>query len=109
MRGSDEEGVPGNDRDRVCRPLGADAQSADSIGPALSCRQPAQEWVEALPIGNGRLGGMVFGGVPEERIQLPVSSSATGATAAEDRQDWAILVVQFAAIEVPSVAAPPCP
>jgi alpha-L-fucosidase 2 len=26
--------------------------------------------VEALPIGNGRLGGMVFGGIPGERIQL---------------------------------------
>ncbi len=33
-------------------------------------RQPAKEWVEALPIGNGGLGGMVFGGVPVERIQL---------------------------------------
>ncbi|MDR6553094.1 glycoside hydrolase family 95 protein [Paenibacillus qinlingensis] len=32
--------------------------------------QPAKEWVEALPIGNGRLGGMVFGHVQEERIQL---------------------------------------
>jgi alpha-L-fucosidase 2 len=42
----------------------------DSIGPVLFYRQPAAEWVEALPIGNGRLGGMVFGGVPAERIQL---------------------------------------
>ena len=42
----------------------------DSIGPVLSYRQPAKEWVEALPVGNGRLGGMVFGGVPAERIQL---------------------------------------
>jgi alpha-L-fucosidase 2 len=42
----------------------------DSIGPVLFYRQPAQEWDEALPIGNGRLGGMVFGGVPRERIQL---------------------------------------
>ncbi|MHC4157008.1 MAG: glycoside hydrolase family 95 protein, partial [Planctomycetota bacterium] len=32
--------------------------------------RPAKEWVEALPIGNGRLGAMVFGGVAEERIQL---------------------------------------
>ena len=31
---------------------------------------PAGEWVEAMPIGNGRLGAMVFGGVPEERIQF---------------------------------------
>jgi len=33
-------------------------------------RQPAKQWVEALPIGNGRLGGMVFGGVADEHIQL---------------------------------------
>lgn len=32
--------------------------------------QPATEWNEALPIGNGRLGGMVFGRVKNERIQL---------------------------------------
>ena len=28
---------------------------------------PAMEWTEALPVGNGRLGGMVFGGVEKER------------------------------------------
>ncbi|MGG1514505.1 glycoside hydrolase family 95 protein [Paenibacillus oryzisoli] len=33
-------------------------------------RQPAAIWTEALPIGNGRLGAMVFGQVEEERIQL---------------------------------------
>jgi len=33
-------------------------------------RQPASMWLEALPIGNGRLGGMVFGGTETERIQL---------------------------------------
>jgi alpha-L-fucosidase 2 len=33
-------------------------------------RQPAREWTEALPVGNGRLGAMVFGGVLEERIQF---------------------------------------
>ena len=33
-------------------------------------RQPAKEWAEALPVGNGRLGAMVFGGVEHERIQL---------------------------------------
>lgn len=32
--------------------------------------QPAKEWNEALPIGNGRLGGMVFGRVHKERVQL---------------------------------------
>lgn len=33
-------------------------------------RQPAKVWEEALPLGNGRLGAMVFGGVADERIQL---------------------------------------
>jgi len=32
--------------------------------------EPAEEWTEALPIGNGRLGAMVFGGTEKERIQL---------------------------------------
>ncbi|MFZ6030022.1 MAG: glycoside hydrolase family 95 protein [Chloroflexota bacterium] len=32
--------------------------------------QPARKWVEALPVGNGRLGAMIFGGVPQERLQL---------------------------------------
>jgi alpha-L-fucosidase 2 len=33
-------------------------------------RAPATTWNEALPVGNGRLGAMVFGGVAEERLQL---------------------------------------
>src|SRR5674476_598389 len=31
--------------------------------------QPAKTWYEATPIGNGRLGGMIFGGITHERIQ----------------------------------------
>jgi alpha-L-fucosidase 2 len=33
-------------------------------------RRPAREWVEAIPLGNGRLGAMVFGGIVDEKIQL---------------------------------------
>ena len=33
-------------------------------------RQPATEWNEALPVGNGRLGAMLFGGVAKDRLQL---------------------------------------
>lgn len=33
-------------------------------------RQPAKEWEEALPLGNGRLGAMIFGGVVNERLQM---------------------------------------
>ncbi|WMI66272.1 glycoside hydrolase family 95 protein [Aestuariibaculum sp. YM273] len=32
--------------------------------------QPANNWNEALPIGNGRIGGMIFGGIEQDRIQL---------------------------------------
>ena len=33
-------------------------------------KRPAKDWNEALPIGNGRLGGMVYGHVKNENIQL---------------------------------------
>jgi alpha-L-fucosidase 2 len=36
----------------------------------LTYQKPASTWTEALPIGNGRLGAMVFGGVQHERLQL---------------------------------------
>lgn len=37
---------------------------------SLWYRQPASRWLEALPVGNGRLGGMVFGDPANERIQF---------------------------------------
>jgi alpha-L-fucosidase 2 len=37
---------------------------------ALWYRRPAVEWEEALPLGNGRLGAMVFGGITQEHITL---------------------------------------
>jgi alpha-L-fucosidase 2 len=58
---------------------------------ALWYRQPATRWEEALPIGNGKLGAMVFGGIAHERLQLneatlwggapydPVNPAARGA------------------------------
>ena len=47
-------------------------KSADPPAGALRLwyDRPAAEWTEALPVGNGRLGAMVFGGVAEERIQF---------------------------------------
>ena len=36
----------------------------------LRYTRPADEWVQALPIGIGRLGAMVFGGIASERLQL---------------------------------------
>ena len=40
--------------------------------------QPAQSWNEALPIGNGRLGAMIFGNPQKERIQLNEESLWAG-------------------------------
>jgi len=56
-------------------PLLAEPQLTGSASPpteplSLWYRQPARAWTEALPIGNGRLGAMVFGHVTSERIQL---------------------------------------
>ena len=31
---------------------------------------PARQWINALPVGNGRLGAMVFSGIQQERLQL---------------------------------------
>ncbi len=38
--------------------------------PTLWYARPATQWVEALPLGNGRLGAMVWGGARNERIQV---------------------------------------
>ena len=41
-------------------------------------QQPAVKWTEALPIGNGRLGAMFFGGITNEQIQFNESTLWTG-------------------------------
>ncbi len=41
-------------------------------------KAPASQWFEALPIGNGRLGAMVFGGVNEDHLQLNEESLWAG-------------------------------
>lgn len=38
--------------------------------PVLWYQQPAPEWMEAVPIGNGRLGASVYGGIDTDRIAL---------------------------------------
>ena len=74
------------------------ASSAEAQAPpptaspaVLWYRTPAASWNEALPIGNGRLGAMVFGGVAQEHLQLneetlwsggPYDPVVTGAAAA---------------------------
>lgn len=58
----------------------AESISKKSFDPStlLWYTNPANEWEEALAVGNGRLGAMVFGGVEEERIQLNEDTYWTG-------------------------------
>jgi alpha-L-fucosidase 2 len=55
--------------------LAASLPAVAGEGPAAAANllwydSPADEWVQALPIGSGRLGAMIFGGIANERIQL---------------------------------------
>ena len=60
-------------------PLTLSAPAAPDGARLLWYRQPAREWTEALPLGNGRLGAMIFGGIADERHQLNVDSLWDGA------------------------------
>ena len=73
----------------------------------LTFSRPAACWEEALPLGNGRMGAMVFGGIAVERINLnedtvwyggfrirmqgkacPGSGSCCGRIALKKRRSW---------------------
>ena len=55
----------------------AAAASAGEL--SLKYAQPATQWTEALPVGNGRLGAMIFGGVATEHLQLNEATLWSGA------------------------------
>jgi alpha-L-fucosidase 2 len=46
----------------------------------LWLKQPAKVWLEALPLGNGTLGAMVYGGTETDRVQFNENSLVTGTT-----------------------------
>lgn len=58
------------DRDLWCPSglLSSDLGSGDPL--EIRFNEPAKYWTDALPIGNGRLGAMVWGGVPNEILNL---------------------------------------
>jgi len=58
-------------------------------------RQPAAKWEEALAVGNGRLGAMIFGGVDKERLQLNEITVWSGALEphADRLESWKSLPV----------------
>jgi alpha-L-fucosidase 2 len=67
----------------------AEAESPATPDPskALLFSEPARGFPQALPLGNGRLGAMVFGGVAEERIVLNESSLWSGSPEDNDRAE----------------------
>ena len=52
---------------------------ASEAGLTMHYPAPARTWEEALPVGNGRLGAMVFGGPAEERLQFNEDTCWNGA------------------------------
>ena len=66
----------------VCVPLLHAAESS-----SLWYQKPAANWNEALPLGNGRLGAMVFGGAAGERIQLNEDTLWSGGPYDPSRDD----------------------
>ncbi|ASA25790.1 glycoside hydrolase family 95 protein [Paenibacillus donghaensis] len=50
-------------------------------------RQPADEWTQALPVGNGRLGAMVYGGFKREQIALNEDTLWSGTKRDEEREE----------------------
>jgi len=69
----------------LCSGWGQEVSTSNSIdnktfdpSTTLWYKSPAKVWEEALPVGNGRLGAMVFGKNGEERIQLNEDTYWTG-------------------------------
>jgi alpha-L-fucosidase 2 len=76
----------------LCSGLLAAASSSHAQAPNLLWYdKPATDWEkEALPIGNGRIGAMVFGGVESERIQVAEKSLWTGGPGTEGGYDYGL-------------------
>jgi len=53
-------------------------ETEDWTGMKLWYQKPAKEWTESLPVGNGRLGAMIFGGTENERLQFNDDTLWTG-------------------------------
>ena len=58
----------------------------------LYYNRPATKWNEALPLGNGRLGAMLFGGIDVARIDFKLDTLWSGEgrnkSNSSDKKDW---------------------
>ena len=70
-------------------------------------QQPAQKWTDALPIGNGHIGAMIYGGIQTEQIQFNEATLWTGRPRNYNRKNafpytsHEPVVSQFATLLVP--------
>ncbi len=62
----------------LCAGMPGQYANAEDTSMQLTYDTPAEGWNAALPLGNGRLGAMVFGGAARERIQLNEGSLWSG-------------------------------
>jgi alpha-L-fucosidase 2 len=67
----------------LLKPNAVTAQSQDL---KLWYNRPSRKWTDALPIGNGRLGAMIYGGIDTERIQFNEQTLWTGRPRAYQRE-----------------------
>jgi alpha-L-fucosidase 2 len=67
------------------------ASAATDPNTTLLFDTPARTFHESLPLGNGRVGAMVFGGVDEERIVLNESSMWSGSHGDVEDRVWSEL------------------
>ena len=59
-------------------------EAAPSPTTALWYTAPAPDWTSALPVGNGRMGGMAFGGVESDRLQFNEHTLWLGGSGTKD-------------------------
>ena len=71
----------------VCLLVQVNQANAQSKDLKLWYNKPAAAWTDALPIGNGRLGAMVFGGIRQEHIQFNEQTLWTGKPRDYQRND----------------------
>lgn len=81
----------------VCTAAGLQAQAAEQRL-VLHYDRPATEWIEALPVGNGRLGAMVFGGIGEERLQFNEATVWSGGPHEYDHPGAAAVLPELRAL-----------
>ena len=79
-------GCVGNNRKILLEDIAPFVHDYGSNKLILTYQKTAQEWVQALPVGNGRMGAMVFGDTYRERLQLNEESIWAGHPINRDRK-----------------------